>query len=98
VADELGFDWDGANLGHIARHGVTRGEAEQVMLNVPVEIDYQVIDGEERFVAVGMTGGGRFLTIIWTERAGLVRVVTAFDSPEDDRAVYVHERGQSQWQ
>jgi uncharacterized DUF497 family protein len=64
VADELGFDWDDANIEHIARHGVTPGEAEQVMLNIPIEIDYQVIDGEERFVAVGMTAVGRFLTII----------------------------------
>ena len=70
MADELGFDWDDANSGHIARHGVTPEEAEQVMLNIPVEIDYQVIDGEERFVAVGMTRAGRFLTIIWTDREG----------------------------
>jgi hypothetical protein len=51
VADDLGFDWDRANIGHMARHGVTPAEAEQVMLNIPVEIDYQVIGGEERFVA-----------------------------------------------
>jgi len=51
------------------------------MLNIPVEIDYQVIDGEERFVVAGMTKLGRFLTIVWTDREGLVRIVTAFDSP-----------------
>jgi uncharacterized DUF497 family protein len=63
------------------------------MWNGPVEIDYQFIDGEERFVAVGMTGAGRFLAIIWTDREGLIRVVTAFDSPDDDQAVYLSERG-----
>jgi uncharacterized protein len=94
VADELGFDWDDANSGHIARHGITPEEGEQAMLNIPVEIDYQVIDGEERFVAVGMTRAGRFLTIVWTDREGLVRIVTAFESPGDDRAVYLRERGQ----
>jgi hypothetical protein len=86
VADELGFDWDDANIEHIARHGVTRVEAEQVMLNSPVEIDYQVVDGEERFVAA---------TIVWVDREGLVRIVTAFDSPEDDQAAYLRERGDS---
>jgi hypothetical protein len=30
---------------------VSRQEAEQVMLNGPVEIDYQVISGEQRYVA-----------------------------------------------
>ena len=93
MADELGFDWDDANVEHIARHDVTPGEAEQVMLNIPVEIGYQVIDGEERFVAAGMTRLGRFLTIVWTDREGLVRIVTAFDSPGDDRAAYLRERG-----
>ena len=93
MADELGFDWDGANVEHIAHHDVTPDEVERVMLNSPVEIDYQLVDGEERFVAVGMTGAGRFLTIIWTDRAGLVRIVTAFDSPEDDQTAYLRERG-----
>jgi hypothetical protein len=54
------------------------------MWNGPVEIDYQFIDGEERFVAVGMTGPDGF---------GIIRVVTAFDSPDDDQAVYLSERG-----
>jgi uncharacterized DUF497 family protein len=94
VAEELGFDWDTANIEHIARHDVTPGEAEQVMLNIPVEIDYQVIDGEDRFVVAGMTKLGRFLTIVWTDREGLVRIVTAFDSPEGDRVAYLRERGQ----
>jgi len=65
VPDELRFDWDDANIGHIARHDVTPEEAEQVILNGPVEIDYQVIDGEERFADVGITSFGRFLTIVW---------------------------------
>jgi uncharacterized protein len=95
VANELGFDWDDANIEHIARHGVTPEEAEQVVLNDPVEIDYQVIDGEERFVAAGMTRLGRFLTIVWTDREGLVRIVTAFDAQGDDQAAYLRERGNS---
>jgi uncharacterized DUF497 family protein len=93
VASGQGFEWDDANIEHIARHGITPEEAEQAMLNGPVEIDYQIMDGEERFVAVGMTRAGRFLTIVWTDRDGHVRVVTAFDSPGDDQATYLRERG-----
>ena len=97
MADEPVFDWDDGNVGHLARHKITPQEAEQVMLHSPVEIDYQFIDGEERFVAVGMTRLGRFLTIIWTDRGGSIRVVTAFDSTEDDQAVYLSERGFGRW-
>jgi uncharacterized DUF497 family protein len=93
VAHESPFDWDDANRGHIARHDVTPEEAEQVVLNGPVEIDYQVIDGEDRFAAVGLTRLGRFLTIVWTDRAGLIRIITAFDSPKADQATYLRERG-----
>jgi hypothetical protein len=30
---EIEFDWDEANIGHLARHSVLPGEAEQVILN-----------------------------------------------------------------
>ena len=30
------FDWDAANLGHIAKHDVTPEEAEQVILGNPL--------------------------------------------------------------
>ena len=33
---EIEFDWDEANIGHVARHSVLPEEAEQVILNDPV--------------------------------------------------------------
>ena len=33
---ELEFDWDEANIGHMARHSVIPEEAEQVIFNDPV--------------------------------------------------------------
>ncbi len=35
---EMEFDWDEANVGHVARHGVLPEEAEQVVLNDPVDL------------------------------------------------------------
>ena len=35
--DEL-FDWDNANVGHIAEHDVTPEEAEEVLLGDPLEM------------------------------------------------------------
>ena len=33
---DVEFDWDHHNIAHIARHGVTPEEAEQVLANDPV--------------------------------------------------------------
>lgn len=43
VDDELEFDWDAANIKHLARHNVEPAEAEQVILNDPVDIEYQAV-------------------------------------------------------
>ena len=45
VADEIRFDWNDANSGHLARHNVNPEEAEQALRNGPVEIEYQDIGG-----------------------------------------------------
>jgi hypothetical protein len=37
----LNFDWDEANQDHLARHGVTPHEAEEVVLGDPLDIELQ---------------------------------------------------------
>ena len=49
----MDFDWDEANRGHIAQHGVTPDEAEQVIANRPVDTKVQLRGGEERYLQVG---------------------------------------------
>lgn len=88
VADEIKFDWDESNLNHLARHNVSREEAEQVILNGFVEIDYQVVSTEERALVIGLTNAARFLTLLWTERSGAVRPITAWDSTREEEAQY----------
>ena len=87
------FDWDPANLSHIAEHGVTPNEAIQVLENDPVDLDYQVVEGEGRWVAVGVTNRGRFLVVVLTIRRSKVRVVTAFDADKRYQKVYLEQRG-----
>ncbi len=87
------FDWDEANILHLGLHNITPTEAEQTMFNDPVETKYQVINGEERFVFVGHTNAGRFLTIVWTERRVGIRSITGWDSTEDEEASYWKQRG-----
>jgi uncharacterized DUF497 family protein len=86
------FDWDEANLKHIARHGVSREEAEQVILNDPIDGWRQNQDGEERFMQIGVTNAMKILVVIVTWRGELVRVVSAFPAPPGLRSYFRAER------
>jgi uncharacterized DUF497 family protein len=78
VASGIEFDWDAANTKHLAAHKVTAPEFESLMRNSPLDLAYQVVDGEERYRSAGMTDSGRLLVAIWTLRDGKVRAITAF--------------------
>jgi len=73
------FDWDEANLQHIARHAVTREEIEEVFDGRMVFIDTETEDDEIRFVEIGRTASGRVLKVVTTDRQDKIRVVTAFE-------------------
>ncbi|MBZ5624266.1 MAG: BrnT family toxin [Acidobacteriia bacterium] len=88
----MGFDWDEANIAHIARHGVTQEEAEEVIENDPLELKPQLIEGEERFPNIGLTDTGRWLVVVLTERGTKARVVTAFEADKDLIALYIREK------
>jgi len=77
----LGFDWDDANRTHIARHGVSVAEAEEAAGGNTLDLDFYEVEGELRFDSLGMTKAGRILKLVMTDRAGLIRIVTAFDPP-----------------
>lgn len=82
------FNWDRANIGHIARHKVAIAEAEQVIENDPLDISKVARNGELRTVHLGETDSGRVLVIVVTERDGMYRVVTARPANRKERAFY----------
>ncbi len=82
------FDWDENNLEHIARHGVTAHEVEELMMNDPLDFGRVLRNGEDRTVQVGITDDGRFLTVITAERGYKIRVVTAYDARRVQIAIY----------
>ena len=86
------FDWDQSNRKHVARHQVTPGEAEEVILNDPVDLEMQTEEGEERLVQLGETGEGRILIVVTTWRAEKIRVITAFLAPRRLRELYWREK------
>jgi uncharacterized DUF497 family protein len=89
VTGGIEFDWDDENTKHLAGHKVTPAEFEQVLTNDPLDLDYELVDGEERSRSVGPTSGGRLLSIVWTVRNGKVRAVTAFPAGVLDKKVYL---------
>ena len=72
------FDWDDANTGHMARHGVTPEEVEQAFAHRPLAVlATQKRKGEERVLCAGLTDAGRSLQFVYTMRRGKIRVITA---------------------
>ncbi len=76
--DKLNFDWDDVNIAHLAKHGVTPEEAEQVILNRPVDLGSELRSGEQRVAQIGETDGERVLIAISTTSGKRIRVVTAW--------------------
>jgi len=88
------FDWDEANLAHIAQHNITQEEAEQVLLGFPLDMELQIADesnGEERLLQIGETASGRILQLVTTWRDGKVRVISAWDAPKQLKLFYLAE-------
>jgi uncharacterized protein len=85
----LMFDWDEANIAHIAEHGVTPGEAEEVVTGGPLDLEYTIRNGEARLRQAGETSTGRILAVVTVIRNGRIRVVTAYPASRSLRATYL---------
>lgn len=84
----VAFDWDDANVSHLARHRVRPAEAEQVFRGSPLPLGSEDYAGEERHIELGETASGRLLAVVWTWRRGRIRVVTAFSPNRNLKALW----------
>jgi uncharacterized protein len=82
------FDWDDANTAHIAEHGVLPKEAEEVISNSPLDLEYSIRNDEPRLRQVGETPAGRILAVVSTIRNQRIRVITAYPASRSLRATY----------
>ena len=73
------YQWDEANIAHIAEHDVLSHEAEEAYDSDPLFLEYCVEDGEERYREIGETRAGRILVVVSTMRGEWVRIVTAYE-------------------
>ena len=86
-----GFQWDDGNLDrNLIKHQVQNWECEQIFFNEPLIIldDTKHSFSEKRWAAFGRTDAGRFLTIIFTKREKLLRVISARDMNRKERKFY----------
>jgi uncharacterized DUF497 family protein len=86
------FLWDKENTSHIARHNVSRAEAEQVVENNPLDLERQIRNSEGRMLHLGETTSGRVLFVVVTVRNRMLRVVTAFPANRKARKFYAEQK------
>jgi len=81
----LEFEWDDAKAAeNIRKHGVDFAEAVVAFRHV-FAIDYfdDLEYGERRFIHIGLSGD-KVLTIIYTERADRIRIISARRSKHEE--------------
>jgi uncharacterized DUF497 family protein len=90
------FECDWNNLRKIRAHRIAQEEAEQALLNDPVPLYEQAVQGEFRFVYYGETNAGRLLAVVVTERQNSLRVVTAYNLDASQKREYLRRRMEGQ--
>jgi uncharacterized DUF497 family protein len=86
-----GFDWDAGNILKIwDAHKVRPSECEQVFKNEPFggKPDEKHSKVEERHFVFGRTNEKRLLTVVYTIRSGLIRVISARPMSRKERKDY----------
>jgi len=83
------FDWDNENIEHFAKHQITPSEAEQVVLNRPIDLEAELRNGEERMPHIGETDTGRILIVVTTIQDKKIRVVTAWPANKNYRQYFL---------
>ncbi|MFO0810347.1 MAG: hypothetical protein U0746_17120 [Gemmataceae bacterium] len=69
-------------MAHIAEHGVTKEEADEVLRNEDNETDVSASSG--RPITFGWTSTGKHLAVVWEEAGDdprMVYPITAYETP-----------------
>lgn len=86
-----GFEWDDGNrFKNWQKHKVSPKECEEIFPNRPLlfQHDQTHSKSETRFAAYGQTDQGRSLTVVFTVRNKLIRVISARDQNKKERQSY----------
>jgi uncharacterized DUF497 family protein len=90
------FEWDRNKLRKVRLHHIKRKEAEEALLNDPIPIYEQDVQGEIRFIYYRETAACRLLALVVTERGEFLRVITAYDLDAGQKQEYLQRRLQGE--
>ena len=91
LSECTGFQWDTGNADkNWELHRVSQAECEQVFFNRPIRVapDQRHSNEGPRPAALGRTNDDRFLTVVFTVRGTLVRVISARDMSRREWRMY----------
>jgi uncharacterized protein len=85
----MGFQWDpDKSAANEAKHGITFLQAAQIFRGPVLKRPDDRRDyGEQRFIALG-TYDGEVLRVVFTERGGDIRLISAWRAGKHDREKY----------
>jgi hypothetical protein len=89
----LEFEWDDIKAaGNVRNHGVRFAQATLAFRDpLAVEwIDLREAYGEERIILLGMAGN-QVLTVVYTERAERIRIISARRATKNEQDLYYRE-------
>jgi uncharacterized DUF497 family protein len=92
-AQAEGFEWDDANVAHLAAHGIRPEEVEEVWLNGPVWVpNRRGRSGDWKMI--GWTDAGRALTVVLQLKAQvqMMRAITGWDTTRGEQTRYLRGR------
>ena len=93
MTDDLEFDWDEQNETHIAKHGISRSDAEDVLSGHHILLEYQMEGNEQRWVDVGATRTGRILNVVFAVRGETVHPITGWAADKETMGLYFKQWG-----
>ncbi len=92
IIEEIqGFQWDEGNtLKNWKKHGVSNSECEEIFFNQPLVVadDEKHSGREKRCFALGKSGDGRRLFVVFTIRKEKIRVISARDMSKKEQCIY----------
>src|SRR5687767_15056799 len=93
----ISFDWNEANIDHIAEHDVTPNKVEEVFSDednvLDEDIEHSIV--EDRFLIIGKTGKGRLLYQIFTRRGDKIHVISSRDINKKEVHLYKKKAGRA---
>ncbi|MBI2509179.1 MAG: BrnT family toxin [Betaproteobacteria bacterium] len=74
---------------NLKKHGVSFSDAEGVLYDpLALTVEDPDAEGEQRFISIGLGSAGELLLVVYTERAGAYRLISARRPTKKERRQY----------